>query len=572
MSGVHVVTTRRVHKDRVYEAHLLRRSFREGKSVKKETVANLTPLGSELVEVIRAGLRGRRVGVIEELLPPVRSLPHGHVRAVSRAMERLGIADLLASRPSRSRSIVLALIAARLLDPRSKLATTRAWDSTSLASTFGVEGARIDEVFDAMDWLAGARERIETKLAARHLREGDAALFDLSSSYVEGAHHELAAFGHNRDRKRGKKQVNWGVIGDPLGRPLALRVFPGNTGDPSTVRSAVAALRERFGLESFVLVGDRGMITSGHIEAFRADDPKIAWITALRSVSVQKLVQQGVIQPSLFDDTNVAEVFSPEFPGERLIACRNPVLARERAHHREALLAAATAKLEKLRASVQRGRLRSEQAIALKVGAALEQHKMRKHFLLTIGEGTLEFEIDRERVAREAATDGIYVIRSNVPSDQKDAGDLVRAYKDLAQLERVFKSLKHVDLQVRPIRHRKADRTTAHLFICLLAYYVRWHLERAWAPLTFKDEHPDHDPGRDPVAPAVRSPAAARKASRRTTEHGSRTHSFATLLHDLSSIVRNTHQDPTSRVSIELATVPTPEQQRALDLVETIIV
>ena len=568
--GVHVVTTRREYKDRVYESHLLRRSYREGSSVKKETLANLTPLGSELVEVIRSGLRGQRVGVIEELLPPVRSLPHGHVQAVVRAMERLGMERLLASRPSRERAIILALIACRVLDPMSKLATTRSWGSTTAASAFGVEDARVDEVFAAMDWLALARERIEAKLAARHLREGGLALFDLSGSYVEGAHHELAAFGHPRDGKRGKKQVNWGVIGDAEGRPIGLRVFRGNTADPTALRSAVRALRERFGLSSFVLVGDRGMITSRHIQEFREDDPAIAWITALRAKSIQKLMLQGVIQTSLFEQTNIAEVASPDYPGERLIACRNPVLARERAHHRRALLDAASAKLEKLRASVQQGRLRKEHAIALRVGAALAQHKMRKHFMLTIAEGTLEYQIDRDTVAREAASDGIYVIRSNVPNEQKDANALVHAYKDLAHLERAFKSLKHVDLQVRPIRHRKADRTTAHLFICLLAYYVRWHMERAWAPLTFKDQHPTPDHLKDPVAPATRSAAAQRKASTRTTDDGSPTHSFTTLLKSLSTIVRNTHQHPTTGITIELATIPTTHQQRALDLIDTI--
>jgi len=440
--GVHVVTTRRQYKDREYVTHLLRRSYREDGKVKKETLANLTALGTDLVNVIRAGLQGENVGVISELLPPVQSRPHGHVQAVTRAMERLGIANLLASRGSRNRSIILALIAARILDPQSNHATTRTWSDTTVASEFGVQDVRIDQVFSAMDWLADARNRIETKLAARHVADGDVVLFDLTSSYVEGEHHELAAYGHNRDKKRGKKQINWGILADGQGRPVALHVFPGTTADPTTLRHAVTTLQHQFHWKRFILVGDRGMITSRHIQAFQKGDADIAWITALRAKSLQKLAQEGTLQPSLFDETNLAEVTSPHFPGERLIACRNPVLARERAHHRSALLDATCNKLDAVKTSIANGRLRTAQAMALRVGAILEKFKMRKHMHLTIDGDHLAYSVDRDSVAREAATDGLVVVRSNVPDHQKDASDLVRTYEDLSHIEQGYRSIK----------------------------------------------------------------------------------------------------------------------------------
>ena len=569
-SGVHVVTTVRKYKDKVYSAHLLRRSYREGGKVKKETLGNITVLGDELVAVVRAGLQGQQVGVLEAVLPPVRSRPHGHVRVVARAMERLGIARLLASRSSRERSIILALVAQRLLSPGSKLACTRKWHTTSLADLFGVADVRVDEVFDAMDWLAARQGAIEERLAARHLAEGASTLFDLSSSYVEGSHNELAAFGHNRDKKRGKRQVNYGVLTDALGRPVALRVFAGNTSDGSALRAMLLGVRAQFGLREVVLVGDRGMITSKQVRAFQAEDPSLLWISALRAKEIQQLILKGALQGSLFEEENLVEFLSADFPGERLIACRNPLLAAERAHHREALLQAAGAKLDAIKRSVAAGRLRVEQTIALKVGAALAQHKMGKHFVLDLREGHFAYQRNPVSIAREAATDGIYVIRSNTPAASRSAAELVRAYKDLRYVEQLFRALKGVDLAARPIHHRKAERTSTHLFICLLAYYVRWHLERAWAPLTYRDHDPVPADERDPVAPAKRSDAANHKAATHTTTAGERVHSFKTLLEDLSSIVRNTHQHQASGATITLDTIPTPQQQRALDLVETI--
>jgi hypothetical protein len=569
-SGVHVVTTKRRYKDREYRAHLLRRSYREGGKVKKETVGNLTVLGDELVAVVRAGLRGEQVGVLDALLPPVRSRAHGHVRSVTRAMERLGVAKLLASRASRERSIVLALVAQRLLSPGSKLACTRKWHASSLADVLGVADVRIDEVYDAMDWLIERKGRIEEKLAARHLGEGAPLLFDLSSSYVEGSKHELAAFGHNRDKKRGKRQVNYGVLTDALGRPAAVRVFPGNTGDPAAVREVLLDVRAQFGLREVLLVGDRGMITSKHVREFQASDPSIQWISALRAKEIQKLLLEGAIQTSLFEETNLLEFESPLFPGERLVACRNPLLAAERAHHREALLRAASEKLGAIARRVAAGRLKAEQGIALKVGAALAQHKMGKHFVLEIRAGHFSYQRNAESIEREAATDGVYVIRSNASATRHSGADLVRRYKDLRHLEQLFGALKGVDLAARPIHHRKADRTEAHLFICLLAYYVRWHLERAWATLTYRDHEPLPDEERDPVAPARRSAAADQKAATHTTPDGDPAHSFQTLLESLGTIVRNTHQHRETGASFTLDTIPTPHQQRALELIESI--
>jgi hypothetical protein len=568
-SGVHVVTTVRRYKDREYRAHLLRRSYREDGKVKKETLGNITALGEDLVAVVRAGLQGRQVGVLDALLPPVRSRAHGHVRAVARAMERLGIARLLASRSSRERSIILALIAQRVLSPGSKLACIRKWHATSVADVFDVADVRIDEVFDAMDWLSERQGQVEERLAARHLTAGSPMLFDLTSSYVEGCKNELAAFGYDRDKKRGKRQVNYGVLTDPFGRPVALRVFAGNTSDGAALRATLTSVRADFGLSEIVLVGDRGMITSRHVQEFERD-ASVQWITALRGKEIQKLMMEGSLQTSLFEETNLTEITSSLFPGERLVVCRNPLLAAERAHHRAALLAAAGEKLDAIARRVAAGRLKAAHAIGLKVGAVLAQHKMRKHYLLDIRDGHFTYERNLESIEREAITDGIYVIRSNTPAANRSAADLVRTYKDLRFVEQLFRALKGVDLAARPIHHRKAERTTTHLFICLLAYYVRWYLERVWAPLTYRDHDPIDPSERDPVTPAIRSDAANEKAATHITADGQRVHSFKTLLENLSTIVRNEHRHPESNAIITLDTIPTPHQQHTLDLVDTI--
>jgi transposase len=568
--AAHVVTTRRHRGEKTYQAHLLMRSYREGGKVRKETLANLTALGDDGVELVRAFLQGKQVAVIEDVFETRESKLHGHVQAVLTAMRRLGFERLLASRASRERSLVMALVAYRLLDPRSKLATSRAWSSTSLPAELGLGEVSEDELYSAMDWLVARRERIEGKLASRHLGEGERVLFDLTSSYVEGSHCKLAELGYSRDERRGKKQVNWGLLASREGIPVALDVFPGNTADPKTLLPQVVKLRERFGIESFTLVGDRGMISGKHIEVL-ARLPGVQWITALKSTSIRPLLASGVIQPSLFDERNMFELSHPDYPGERLVACHNPVLARQRAHKRHDLIDATVTGLEKIRKSVEKGRLKGEGKIALKVGKILGKYQVAKHIDLEVTEDTLNYQVNEQRVAEEAALDGIYVIRTSVGEEELSAADAVRAYKDLSQLEDAFKIFKGIDLKARPFHHRLEDRIKAHLFICLLAYYVRWHMARAWASLTFKDEQPASGNDRDPVAPAERSESAKEKAQTGTLPTSERAHSFKTLLDSLTTIVKNTHCFPGQpERTFTSTTTPNPQQQHALNLLNTI--
>ena len=450
-------------------AILLREAWREDGKVRKRTIANLTGvISEEQALVLRRVLKGEALVAPADAFEITRSLPHGHVLAVLLAMKRLGVENLLASRPSKERSLITALVAFRVLNPKSKLATTRAWRDTTLATELGVQDADEHAAYHAMDWLVARQERIEGKLAARHLSEGARVMFDLSSTYVEGEKCDLAKFGHNRDKKKGKKQINFGLLTDGAGRPVALSVFPGNTGDASTLLPQVVKLKERFGLTSFTLVGDRGMITGKHLGVLR--EAGVDWVTALKSQSLKKLVVAGTIQPSLFEEENLAEVSHADFPGERLIACRNPVLGRMRAHKRDELLAATSKELTKVQQSVRAGRLRGKAKIGLKAGAKLGKYRVGKHFQLTIQDDAFAFEVDRESVANEAAMDGIYVIRTSVSEEKLSAADAVRAYKDLSKVERAFRTHKGVDLQARPIHHHLSDRVKAHLFICMLAY------------------------------------------------------------------------------------------------------
>lgn len=548
-------------------AILLREAWREDGKVRKRTIANLTGvISEEQALVLRRVLKGEALVAPADAFEITRSLPHGHVLAVLLAMKRLGVENLLASRPSKERSLITALVAFRVLNPKSKLATTRAWRDTTLATELGVQDADEHAAYHAMDWLVARQERIEGKLAARHLSEGARVMFDLSSTYVEGEKCDLARFGHNRDKKRGKKQINFGLLTDAAGRPVALSVFPGNTGDASTLLLQVSKLRERFGLESFTLVGDRGMITGKHLGALRAGGAQ--WITALKSQSLRKLVVAGTIQPSLFEEENLAEVSHADFPGERLIACRNPVLGRMRAHKREELLAATSKELTKVQRSVRAGRLRGKAKIGLKAGAKLAKYRVGKHFQLTIQDDAFAFEVDRESVANEAAMDGIYVIRTSVSEEKLSAADAVRAYKDLSKVERAFRTHKGVDLQVRPIHHHLSDRVKAHLFICMLAYYVRWHMERAWASLTFKDEESKQQ--RDPVAPAQRSAAATAKAQANSLADGTPARTFKGLLEHLATITQNTCIHPATGATFPMTTSPNPTQQKALNLLKSI--
>jgi len=548
-------------------AILLRETWREDGKVRKRTVANLTGVVSEeQALVLRRVLKGETLVAPADAFEITRSLPHGHVMAVLLAMKRLGIENLLASRPSKERSLIAALVAFRVLNPKSKLATTRAWHDTTLAAELGVQDADEHAVYHAMDWLVSRQARIEGKLAARHLSEGSRVMFDLSSTYVEGEKCRLAAFGFDRDKKRGKKQINFGLLTDAASRPVALSVFPGNTGDASTLLPQVAKLKERFGLSAFTLVGDRGMITAKHLGVLR--EAGVDWVTALKSQSLRKLVVDGVIQPSLFDEQNLAEVSHADFPGERLIACRNPVLGRLRAHKRGELLAATSKELERIQRSVNGGRLKGKAKIGLRVGEKLAKYRMGKHFQLTIQDDKFAFEVNQQSVAAEAVMDGIYVIRTSMPAEELSAADAVRAYKDLSKVEQGFRAHKSIDLQVRPIHHHLPDRVKAHLFICMLSFYVRWHMEKAWASLTFKDEEADEE--RDPVAPARRSAAATNKAQTNTLPDGSPARTFKGLLEHLATITRNTCIHPGTGVTFPMTTSPNLTQQQALDLLNSI--
>jgi hypothetical protein len=567
---MHVETSRshQMLKDgtgRVYQRHLLRRSYRDGVKVRKETLANLSHLPDEAIEAVRLVLAGKTVIDAGTGLEVTRSLPHGHVAAVAAQARALGFPALLGP-PCRDRDLAFALITSRIARPASKLSTIGWWDDVTLGPDLGVAGASTDEVYAAMDWLAARQDDIEGQLARRHLRQGGMALFDLSSSWVEGSHCELAAFGHSRDGKRGKPQIEYGLLTDNQGRPVAVRVFPGNTGDPTAFVQAVEVIREKFHISEAVMVGDRGMITSARIKALR-EIPGMAWLTCLRAPAIKKLAADGgPLQMSLFDEQDLAEISSPDYPGERLIACHNPFLAAERAAHRQRLLAATEAELTKIEGMVTAGRLADPAKIGIRAGKVINKRKVAKHFILGIGEGTFAWRRDQDNIDAEAAFDGIYVIRTPVPADELDAPAVVAAYKDLSGVESDFKISKD-DLDLRPIYHRLEDRVKAHVLICMLACYLSWHLRKAWAPLTYTDEHP---PQRDnPVAPARRSPAADAKASRKVTGAGQPVRGFRDLLDHLATLTRQTIT--IGGCQIEKITTPTQSQRQAFDLISAAI-
>lgn len=563
---MHVATTTRRYKDTVYHTHLLRRSVREGTKVRKETLANLSHLPDEAIEAIRRVLGGESLVAASEAFTILRSSPHGHVAAVWAQARALGLATVLGP-ACAERDLVLALVIARVCRPGSKLATTRWWADTTLAADLGVAEAGTDAVYAAMDWLAERQEGIEARLAARHLAPGGLVLFDLSGSYVEGRHNELAAIGYSRDGKRGKAQITYGLVTDVDGRPVAVEVFPGNTADPTSFTAALAKVRDRFGLTEVVMVGDRGMITQARIDDLK-DLPGAGWITALRAPAIKKLAAAGAIQLSLFDQTDFAEITHPDYPAERLICCRNPALAQERARKRSELLAATDTDLDKVVAAVAAGRLRDAGKIGVRVGRVLNRHKMAKHYQLTIEEATFSYQRKQETIDAEAALDGIYIVRTSVTTDQLAAPAVVEAYKRLRLVEAQFRSLKTVDLHLRPIHHRLAGRVRAHVFICMLAAYLTWHLRRAWAPLCYTDEHPpDHT--QDPVAKAQRSPAATTKASTRTTTNGQTAHSYQSLLDHLATLTRNHVVFADTDVTIDKLAEPTPTQRQAFDLLDT---
>ena len=462
------------------------------------------------------------------------------------------------------------MVAARILQPHSKLATTRWWHVTTLPEILGVCDATEDDLYDAMDWLLARQERIEKKLAARHLRENGLVLYDLTSSYFEGITCPLAALGHNRDGRKGKLQVNYGLLASPRGCPVSVSVYEGHTGDPTTLLEQVAKVRDAFGIKNLVLVGDRGMISQKQIDQLK-DVDGVDWISALKTGGIRELLKGGHLQMGLFDERNLFELTHPDFPGERLIACRNPELARLRAHKREDLLAATTKELDKVKGMVERGSLSGKDQIGVRVGRVINKYKVAKHIALIIEEKRFAYEIRREQVAAEAALDGIYVIRTSLPKERISAEDAVRSYKSLSDVERAFRSLQSIDLLVRPIRHRLEDRVRAHIFLCMLAYYVEWHMIEAWRPLLFADEDREAKKVRDPVAPAKRSAGALGKAASKKIDDDTMAHSFRTLMSELASIVRNTCRRPgadPSEPTFEVTTTPSPKQARALALLE----
>ncbi len=635
-------------------AILLREGYRQDGKVKTRTLANLSKLPAEAIAAVKRVLKGERLVSTEELFEIVEdgSAAHGNVEAVMTAMGKLDVAGLVCSRPSRQRDLVLAMVAARILEPQSKIATTRWWSDTTLADTLNVSGADEDELYEAMDWLLQRQDPIEKKLAGRHLDNGAVALYDLTSSYFEGVTCPLAARGHSRDGKKGKLQVNYGLLTNAQGIPVAVSVFEGNTGDPKTLLPQVEKMRESFGIEKFVLVGDRGMITQKQIDALRTFED-VDWLTAMRPGAIRKLVEDGSIQMGLFDERNLFELEHPDWPGERLIACRNPELATRRTAKREALLEATAAELEKVRRMVGRGRLygkkdigdrvnkllkqykvgkhftvkvrddgleyhldeealatelaakddqdaalaakrhvdavgdqldqirdrtehgrlHGQDEIGVRVGRAIDTYKMAKHFVLHIEDDAFDFERDQDNIDAEAALDGIYVIRTSVDQKIMDSDQAVRGYKQLANVERAFRCLKSIDLMVRPIRHRLEVRVRAHILLCVLAYYVEWHMSEAWRPLLFADQDQQAKASRDPVAPAQRSRAAMQKVHARHLDDGSPVHSFRTLLKHLGNIVRNTCRCPDAGPqgpTFYKTTTPNTKQQQALNLLRTI--
>jgi hypothetical protein len=575
-TAMHVARIRSSHtgrdgQRREYESRLLRRTYRDGDKVRHETIANMSRMPDSVVDAVEAALRG------EVLVPAgdapavtvARSVPHGHVAAAWAMARKLGLPALLGP-AGRHRDLALALVISRVAHPRSKLSTIAWWHDVTLGTDLGIEDATTDEAYAAMDWLQARQETIEGKLARRHLAPEPnprrMALFDLSSSWLEGSHCPLGARGYSRDGKKGKVQIEYGLLTDPEGRPVAIRVFEGNTADPAAFTAIADVVHGTFGLKRMVMVGDRGMITSARIEALKELDEKYAWITALRSPQIRALMaDDGPLQLSLFDEQDLAEITSPDFPGERLIACRNPALADERARKREALLAATEKLLAPLVARVAAGRLAGKAAIGRKVGEVIGKYKMAKHFDIAITDDSLTAERNQDRIAEEARLDGIYVIRTPVPEAELGAADAVTAYKNLKYVERDFRHIKSDDLDLRPVFHRLEKRVRGHVLICMLAAYLTWHLRQAWAPLTYTDEEPPVQA--NPVTPAERSASAEAKASRQYDGNGRPYLSYQGLLDHLGTLTRNELRFPGTPAAVPVLTTPTSRQKEAFDLI-----
>jgi transposase len=542
--AMHVAKIERKHGDRTYVSYLLRQSYREDGKVKHRTLSNLSRLPEHLIDVIRRSLQGETFVSGDEAIRTLDSKPHGHVEAVLTAFDRLGLAGVLASRASRQRALILALIAQRLLFPCSKLASLRYWQSTTLADELELGDATSGELYRALDWLLARQQAIEQKLAQRHLQEGGTVLYDVSSSYYEGHSCPLAHYGHDRDSKKGLPIIVYGLLTDPCGRPVAIDVYPGNTADATTVPDQIVKVRDRFALTRVVLVGDRGMLTQTQIDTLR-QYPGLGWISALRSEAIGKLIEKGVLHRRLFEPVPLAEVSSPDFPGERLIACYNAALAKERSDKRQRLLAATEANLVKLAAEVQRRKNKplSAAQIGIKVGKVIGKHKMAKHFKLTIADGVFSWSRDNASIRQEEELDGIYVIRTSEAAADLTAADCVRTYKSLALVERAFRCLKGLDLLVRPIRHRIDPRVRAHVLLCMLAYYVEWHMRKALKPLLYEDEELEQTRRqRDPVKPAQASASAQAKKTTHQTRQGFVAQDFRSLLAHLGTRSRVTYQ------------------------------
>jgi Transposase DDE domain len=560
--AMHVSTTTRRSGDREYTATLLRRSYRQDGKVKKETLANLSHLPVEAIDAIRRVLAGETLVAAGDAFEIERSLPAGHVNAALTMARRLDLAKVLDRSPSRQRDLCLAMILGRVICPGSKLGMVRTLGQSTLASELGVEDVDEDDLYGAMDWLGERQQRIEDRLAARHLVDGEMVLYDVSSSYFEGRTCPLGKLGYSRDGKSGLPQIIYGLLCDQDGRPVAVEVFSGELHDDKTLPAQVTKLKDRFGLSRVVVVADRGMVTKANIEIL-AEADGVDWITALKAPTIKKLARSGIFQPSLFDEQNLGEITAPdEFPGERLIVCRNPLVGAQRARKRSELLDATETDLALIKARVDRGTLLGAAQIGLAVGPALKRYRMKKHFQIEITDTTFTYTRDTTGIATEAALDGFYILRTSLTD--LPAGDVVRAYKNLEQAERAFGSLKGPDLQIRPIHHHLADRVRAHVLICMLAYYLTWHLKAAWKPLLFTDEHRPVSP--DPVAKAVRSPAAQQKAQTKRTTTGEPAHSYRTLLAELATQTRNTTRLHGHTSTFEKLTQPTPLQTETLEL------
>jgi hypothetical protein len=574
-TAMHVARIRSAHtgrdgQRREYESRLLRRTYRDGDKVRHETIANMSRMPPGVVDAVEAALKG------EVLVPAgvaavtvARSVPHGHVAAAWAMARKLGLPALLGP-AGRERDLALALVVSRAVRPGSKLATIRWWHDATIGADLGIEDATTDEAYAAMDWLQARQEIIEKKLARRHLapdaNPSRMALFDLSSSWLEGSHCPLGARGYSRDGKKSKIQIEYGLLTDPAGRPVAIRVFEGSTGDPTAFAEIAGVVKNTFGLQKMVMVGDRGMITSARIQALRELDGDYAWITALRAPAIKKLMtDDGPLQLSLFDEQDLAEITSPEFPGERLIACRNPALAEERARKREALLAATEKLLAPIIARIAAGRLSGADKIGTAVGKVIGKYKMAKHLDVTITDDSLAVERKQDQIAEEARLDGIYVIRTPLPEAELGAAAAITAYKNLKYVERDFRHIKSDDLDLRPVFHRLEKRVKGHVLTCMLAAYLTWHLRQAWAPLTYTDEEPPAPA--DPVAPAQRSASAETKARRQHGEHGRPYLSYQGLLDHLATLARNELRFAGTPATVPVLTDPTSRQKEAFDLI-----